>query len=55
MHMDQDREQWWAVVNIVRDSGSQEAINFLTEGLLVSQLGLCSTESVGWSVSQSVI
>jgi hypothetical protein len=51
MHLTQDGNQWWVVVNTVMNPRvPKKAWNFLTEWLCASQEGLCSIELVSWLV-----
>jgi hypothetical protein len=37
MHLAEDKDQWWALLNMVRNLGTpQKAGNFLTSGVTVS-------------------
>jgi len=47
IHLAQDREQLWALVNTVKNLRVPLKVgNFLTECLLASQKGLCITDLV---------
>jgi len=50
----QDRDRWWAMVNMVRAFSFRKicGISWLSEQLLASQEGLCFLQLVGWLVKK---